>query len=35
VLIALRTKGETVDELVGLADDDARFATPVRPAATT
>ena len=25
VLIALRTKGETVDELVGLADDDARL----------
>ena len=30
VLIALRTKGETVDELVGLADARcARFATPV------
>ena len=36
VLIALRTKGETVDELVGLAAHDAR-ASPRRstPAATT
>jgi anthranilate phosphoribosyltransferase len=30
VLIALRTKGETVDELVGLASAMRRFATPVR-----
>jgi anthranilate phosphoribosyltransferase len=29
VLIALRTKGETVDELVGLATTMRRFATPV------
>ena len=29
VLIALRTKGETVDELVGLAQTMRRFATPV------
>jgi anthranilate phosphoribosyltransferase len=29
VLIALRTKGETVDELVGLASTMRRFATPV------
>jgi anthranilate phosphoribosyltransferase len=29
VLIALRTKGETVDELVGLAATMRRFATPV------
>ena len=29
VLIALRTKGETVDELAGLAHDDAR-ASPRR-----
>ena len=29
VLIALRTKGETVDELVGLAGTMRRFATPV------
>ena len=36
VLVALRTKGETIDELVGLAHDDAR-ASPRRstPAATT
>ena len=36
VLIALRTKGETVDELVGLAQHDAA-ASPrrSRPAATT
>ena len=30
VLIALRTKGETVDELVGLAETMRRFAAPVR-----
>jgi anthranilate phosphoribosyltransferase len=30
VLIALRTKGETVDELVGLASTMRRFAAPVR-----
>jgi anthranilate phosphoribosyltransferase len=30
VLIALRTKGETVDEIVGLATTMRRFATPVR-----
>jgi len=30
VLIALRTKGETVDELVGLAATMRRFAAPVR-----
>jgi len=29
VLIALRTKGETVDELVGLASTMRRFAAPV------
>ena len=29
VLIALRTKGETVDELVGLATTMRRFAAPV------
>ena len=32
VLIALRTKGETVDELVGLAATMRRFATPVKTA---
>ena len=32
VLIALRTKGETVDELVGLATTMRRLATPVRVA---
>jgi len=32
VLIALRTKGETVDELVGLATTMRRFATPVTTA---
>ena len=36
VLIALRTKGETVDELVGLALDDAALRRARRrPAATT
>src|SRR3954462_9917147 len=30
VLIALRTKGETVDEIVGLATTMRRMATPVR-----
>ena len=30
VLIALRTKGETVDELVGLAATMRRFAAPVK-----
>ena len=35
-LIALRTKGETVEEIAGLARDDAELATPVtsRPATT-
>ena len=32
VLIALRTKGETVDELVGLAETMRRFAAPVKTA---
>jgi anthranilate phosphoribosyltransferase len=32
VLIALRTKGETVDEIVGLATTMRAFATPVRAA---
>ncbi len=31
-LIALRTKGETVDEVAGLAEAMRAFATPVRPA---
>ena len=30
VLIALRTKGETIDEIVGLAETMRRMATPVR-----
>ena len=30
ILIALRTKGETVEELVGLATTMRRFATPMR-----
>jgi anthranilate phosphoribosyltransferase len=34
VLIALRTKGETVDELTGLARAMRSFATPVRPTRT-
>src|SRR3954465_9964573 len=34
VLIALRTKGETVDEIVGLARTMRAFATPVRPSRT-
>ena len=29
VLVALRTKGETIDELVGLASTMRAFATPV------
>src|SRR5918912_1251018 len=32
VLIALRTKGETVEEIVGLATTMRRLATPVRVA---
>jgi anthranilate phosphoribosyltransferase len=35
VLIALRTKGETVDELVGLASTMRRFASPVTVSAAT
>jgi anthranilate phosphoribosyltransferase len=35
VLIALRTKGETVDEIAGLATTMRRFATPVRAATDT
>ena len=31
ILIALRTKGETIDELVGLATTMRAFATPVTP----
>src|SRR5262245_66353391 len=31
VLIALRTKGETVEEIVGLAETMRRLATPVNP----
>ena len=34
VLIALRTKGETVDELVGLAATMRRFAAPVETGRT-
>jgi anthranilate phosphoribosyltransferase len=34
VLVALRTKGETVDELVGLATTMRAFATPVKAADT-
>ena len=34
VLIALRTKGETVEEVVGLARTMRRFATPVTPTRT-
>jgi anthranilate phosphoribosyltransferase len=34
VLIALRTKGETVGEIVGLARTMRAFATPVRPSRT-
>jgi anthranilate phosphoribosyltransferase len=35
VLVALRTKGETVDELVGLATTMRAFATPVKPSPPT
>ena len=35
VLVALRTKGETVDELVGLATTMRAFATPVKAADTS
>ena len=31
VLVALRTKGETVEEIVGLATTMRAFATPVTP----